>query len=142
MRSLANVPIGKDFAAFAERWAHPLQHIVFTAHPTFLLNDAQSDAVATAASQGEFGKDQVCVADHSRESVTLDYEHGEAMAAISRAAAARDRLSERLFEIAAQAIGPINGAISAPCPFVLPHGLAMTWTGAPISAGPPACITG
>jgi phosphoenolpyruvate carboxylase len=92
----------QDFASFAERWAHPLQHIVFTAHPTFLLNDAQSDAVATSASQGEFGKDQVCVADHSRDSITLDYEHDEAMAAISRAAAARDRLAERLFKIAAK----------------------------------------
>ena len=35
-----------DFAAFAARWAQPLQHVVFTGHPTFLLTPAEADAVA------------------------------------------------------------------------------------------------
>ena len=38
-----------DFATFAAYWAKPLQHIVFTGHPTFLLTSAESDAVAMAA---------------------------------------------------------------------------------------------
>ena len=35
--ALADAP---DFAAFAARWRQPLAHIVFTAHPTFLLSRA------------------------------------------------------------------------------------------------------
>ncbi len=91
---------GKDetFEAFAARWATPVQHIVFTAHPTFLLNGAQSDAVAQAATKGEISEQMVCVADHNRDDVTLDYEHAEAMAAIGRAAAARNHLCAQLFD--------------------------------------------
>ena len=37
------------FEAFADRWSRPFLHIVYTAHPTFLLTAAQSDAVAAAA---------------------------------------------------------------------------------------------
>lgn len=91
-----------DFDSFARRWAHPLQHIVFTAHPTFLLNGAQSDAVAQAASKGEISEAMVCVADHARDHVTLDYEHKEAMAAIARASDARDRLVSLLYAHAAK----------------------------------------
>ncbi len=40
---------GEDFAGFAARWQRPLLHVVFTAHPTFLLSRAQSAAVAAAA---------------------------------------------------------------------------------------------
>jgi phosphoenolpyruvate carboxylase len=91
-----------SFEAFAARWAHPLQHIVFTAHPTFLLNSAQSDAVAAAASKGEISEAMVCTADHGRDAVTLDYEHLEATAAIARAGAARDRLVAQLYAQAAK----------------------------------------
>ena len=94
--ALATAGQDDTFAAFAARWAQPAQHIVFTAHPTFLLNGAQSDAVAQAATKGEISEQMVCVADHSRDDVTLDYEHAEAMAAIGRAAAARDRLSRAI----------------------------------------------
>jgi phosphoenolpyruvate carboxylase len=92
----------EDFDSFAERWTRPLQHIVFTAHPTFLLNGAQSDAVAVAASSGQISEQLVCVADHARDDVTLDYEHDEAMEAIARATEARDRLSTQLFDTAAK----------------------------------------
>jgi hypothetical protein len=37
------------FAEFRNRWERPLLHAVFTAHPTFLLSPAESDAVAEAA---------------------------------------------------------------------------------------------
>jgi phosphoenolpyruvate carboxylase len=100
----ALVKPGQDdtFEVFQARWAQPLQHIVFTAHPTFLLNGAQSDAVAQAATKGEINEQMVCVADHNRDTVTLDYEHAEAMAAIDRAAAARDHLSAQLFDQASK----------------------------------------
>ena len=39
-----------DFAGFRDRWENPALHAVFTAHPTFLLPPAQTDAVAQAAS--------------------------------------------------------------------------------------------
>jgi phosphoenolpyruvate carboxylase len=100
--ALSKVGSDETFAEFAARWAQPAQHIVFTAHPTFLLNGAQSDAVAQAAAKGEISEQMVCVADHKRDNVTLDYEHAEAMAAISRAAAARDRLSAQLFDQASK----------------------------------------
>ena len=96
--ALAKTGQDESFEAFAARWATPVQHIVFTAHPTFLLNGAQSDAVAQAATKGEISEQMVCVADHNRDTVTLDYEHGEAMVAIARAAAARDHLSAQLFD--------------------------------------------
>jgi phosphoenolpyruvate carboxylase len=100
--AVGQLAAGSDFEAFAARWLHPLQHIVFTAHPTFLLNGAQSDAVAHAASKGEISEQLVCAADHARDDVTLDYEHDEALAAIGRASAARDHLMGQLFAVAAQ----------------------------------------
>ena len=91
-----------NFADFAARWAHPLFHIVFTAHPTFLLTPQQSDAVADAASIGAVNEASVCLADHSRPAITLDHEHAEAMAALARAQDARDSINALLFEEAAQ----------------------------------------
>lgn len=100
--AVANLAKAESFEDFASRWAHPLQHIVFTAHPTFLLNDAQGDAVARAASKGEISEAVVCVANPERDLVTLDYEHGEAMRAIAFAQVARDRMVRTLFEHAAK----------------------------------------
>ena len=99
LRSLAAAQ--GDFAAFAKRWSHPLFHIVFTAHPTFLLSPAQSDAVAKAASSGAITEAAVCIVDPARPAITLDHEHGEAMAALGRAQDARDTLNTLLFEQAA-----------------------------------------
>ncbi|MDE2435866.1 MAG: phosphoenolpyruvate carboxylase [Sphingomonadales bacterium] len=85
-----------SFAAFAERNRHPLLHIVFTAHPTFLLTARQSDAVTSAASSGEIDAQTTCVAPHKRDAITLDSEHEAALAAMSRAQAARDRINALL----------------------------------------------
>ncbi len=93
---------GEDFEAFASRWSRPLQHIVFTAHPTFLLNREQSETVAVAASSGEISAQMICNVSHSRDDVTLDYEHDAAVEAISRAADARDRVVGNLFDVAAK----------------------------------------
>ncbi|MBK8373602.1 MAG: phosphoenolpyruvate carboxylase [Sphingomonadales bacterium] len=105
-----------DFDAFNCRWQSPLMHVVFTAHPTFLLNRAQSDAVAQAASDGDVSEQLGCIAPADRDHVTLDYEHEEAMAAITRAAAARDRLVDRLFA-QAQKQWPDQWRSLRPAPF-------------------------
>ena len=92
-----------DFTAFAARWQRPLAHAVFTAHPTFLMSRAQTEAVVHSASIGDASADTVCVAPHGRDTITLDYEHEAAMAALTRAQTARDRLNGLLFDHAAQA---------------------------------------
>jgi len=91
-----------DFEAFAARFSKPMLHAVFTAHPTFLLTSAESDAVAAAASQPEGAMGGVCAADPERHAITLDYEHAEAMAAIRRAQMARDALAGVVLEVAAK----------------------------------------
>ena len=57
-----------DFAAFRERWENPALHAVFTAHPTFLLPPAQTDAVAQAASSDAPISDAPCAASTERTS--------------------------------------------------------------------------
>lgn len=91
----------EDFIAFAARWQRPAAHVVFTAHPTFLLTAGQGEAVVTSASTGALEDNSVCAASPERDSITLDYEHDAAMAAIARGQKARDRMSARLFDIAA-----------------------------------------
>ncbi len=86
-----------EFEAFAARWRHPAAHIVFTAHPTFLLTQRQSEAVAGAASSGEIGAATACVAPHQRDAITLDSEHRAAMDALTRAQTARDAINRTLF---------------------------------------------
>ncbi|MCT2559497.1 phosphoenolpyruvate carboxylase [Tsuneonella sp. YG55] len=89
-----------DFDAFAARWSHPQLHAVFTAHPTFLLPPAQSDAVAAAASGPDGIDEGVCVVAGERPAITLDYEHGRAMRAIGHAQDARDRIVHDLLAAA------------------------------------------
>lgn len=92
--------VAGDFDAFATRLARPLLHIVFTAHPTFLLSCAQSDALAAAASHPS-GTVSDALADAPRAPITLGWEHDEAMAAIQRAQKARDRLVRAALDAAA-----------------------------------------
>ena len=87
-----------DFAEFKARWTHPLFHVVFTAHPTFLLTPAQSDAVTAAASTGRVSEATVCIIDPQRTAITLDHEHAEVMAALSRAQDARDAMARIVLE--------------------------------------------
>ena len=89
-----------DFASFAARWNRPLIHVVMTAHPTFLLSRAQTSAVASAASSGAPDAATACAAPAERDVITLDYEHAEAMAALTRAQKARDAVNVALFETA------------------------------------------
>ncbi len=98
LRALADE---EDFAAFAARWQRPLAHVVFTAHPTFLLTKAQTAAVAASASSGDISKATVCTAPHDRDTITLDTEHEAVMAAMARAQDARDRITALLFDVAA-----------------------------------------
>ncbi len=91
-----------DFASFAARWRQPLAHVVFTAHPTFLLTKRQTEAVASAASTGEIGAGTACVAPHDRDAITLDSEHRAAMDALGRAQDARDAMVRTLLGQARQ----------------------------------------
>ncbi len=84
------------FSEFRRRWERPLLHAVFTAHPTFLLSPAESDAVAEAALAEDPMAATVCQVPGAAPKVTLDYEHTEALAAIERAGAARDRINAAL----------------------------------------------
>lgn len=86
-----------SFEEFAARWANPLFHVVFTAHPTFLLTPAQSEAVALAASSGDVSPATVCMVKYERPAITLDYEHAQAMSALAHAQDARDTLNAILF---------------------------------------------
>jgi phosphoenolpyruvate carboxylase len=122
-RALAERLADGSFEQFAARWSQPLLHVVFTAHPTFLLTAAQSDAVAAAASSDSVSAASVCAVDSSRRSVTLNFEHDEAMHALGRAADARDALSHILFEVAAQR-WPDRWRAFRPLPYRL-----ATWVG-------------
>ncbi len=81
------------FGQFRARWERPLLHVVFTAHPTFLLSPAQADAVASAATTGD---DAVCTVPSDGPAITLGFEHEEVAHAIRTAAAARDRITAAL----------------------------------------------
>jgi len=109
----------QDFDAFRARWERPVLHAVFTAHPTFLLSPAESQAVAEAASS-DGPIDRACVAaeglGNERPQVTLEYEHAEAMRAIGHAQDARDRIVARLLDHA-RAHWPDRWLELAPLPF-------------------------
>jgi phosphoenolpyruvate carboxylase len=98
---LSEIAGEEDFTAFAARWQRPNAHVVFTAHPTFLLSKAQTEAVVNSASTGDFSTGTVCVADPSRDTITLDYEHDAAMQAIVRGQEARNRITANLLDVAA-----------------------------------------
>jgi phosphoenolpyruvate carboxylase len=113
----------ETFDAFAERWRHPQLHAVFTAHPTFLLDPAQTAAVAQAASHaGEIGA-EVCVIGGAKPEITLAYEHDEAMCALAHAQDARDRIVAALLE-RAQCDWPERWRTLEPLPFRF-----ATWVG-------------
>jgi phosphoenolpyruvate carboxylase len=99
---LATRAAAPDFASFAARWRRPVAHVVFTAHPTFLLTKRQTEAVASAASTGEIGAGTACVAPHDRDAITLDSEHRAAMDAMARAQDARDAMVRTLLGQARQ----------------------------------------
>jgi len=98
--ALAALTADDDFSSFAARWQHPQAHIVFTAHPTFLLSRAQTAAVAAAVSSGDIAEATVCVAPHARDVITLDYEHAEAMKAMAAGHKARARITGQLYDLA------------------------------------------
>ncbi|MBO9519565.1 MAG: phosphoenolpyruvate carboxylase [Porphyrobacter sp.] len=107
---------GGDFAAFRARWERPQLHAVFTAHPTFLLSPAQSEAVAQAASIDEPVDSAVCAVPAARPQITLAYEHEQAMRAIAHAQDARDLIVAELLGHARQN-WPDEWATFTPLPF-------------------------
>jgi phosphoenolpyruvate carboxylase len=105
-----------DFGEFVARWQRPFVHIVFTAHPTFLLSRAQSAAVVDGACSGDVGAGTVCVAPHDRDTITLDYEHDEAMEALANGQIARNRLVGQVLDTA-RARWPKKWREVRPAPF-------------------------
>ncbi|WP_324261431.1 phosphoenolpyruvate carboxylase [Altererythrobacter sp. H2] len=106
----------EDFETFRARWEMPQLHAVFTAHPTFLLTPDQSAAVARAASGDDPIDETVCAVPGVRPAITLEHEHGEAMAAIARAQDARDRIVASLLG-AARSRWPEQWLAFQPLPF-------------------------
>ena len=107
----------RDFAAFRARWEHPQLHAVFTAHPTFLLTPAQSEAVAAAASSDEPIDAGVCVVPAERAD---DHARARARAgdARDRPCAGRARRDRRPAARATRsASGPSEWTALAPLPF-------------------------
>jgi phosphoenolpyruvate carboxylase len=91
----------QGFAEFARTWTRPILHAVFTGHPTFVLTEAQSDAVAQAIVSGDADA-PMPPSDGPRPPITLGDEHRQAMAAIRAAQQARDALLGVLFDVAAE----------------------------------------
>jgi phosphoenolpyruvate carboxylase len=114
---------GEDFEAFQRRWETPHLHAVFTAHPTFLLTPAQTAAVANAASGGTAISCASELSGTNRPQVTLDYEHGEAMAAIAHAQDARSAIVGEVFKHAYEC-WPKAWKVLRPLPFRF-----ATWVG-------------
>jgi phosphoenolpyruvate carboxylase len=81
-----------DFESFRARWERPHLHAVFTAHPTFLLTPAQSQAVAQAAGSESAVGNGVCAVPAERPAITLEHEHDCAMRALVNAQDARDTI--------------------------------------------------
>lgn len=108
---------------YRERWESPSLHAVFTAHPTFLLTPPQTDAVAIAASGGSEIDREACQFGSGRPAVTLDYEHGRAMAAIAHAQDARSDIVREVYAHAA-ATWPDDWKSLRPLPFRF-----ATWVG-------------
>ena len=86
-----------SFEGFLDHWSHPQLHVVFTAHPTFLLSPDQTATVAEAASGGK----SVSPSSTERPAITLRYEHEQAMSALAHAQDARDAINESLLRCAA-----------------------------------------
>ncbi|MFA7595324.1 MAG: phosphoenolpyruvate carboxylase [Novosphingobium sp.] len=107
---------GSDFESYRARWESPQIHAVFTAHPTFLLSPAQTEAIALSASQEGPIDNSVCVASPERPSITLEYEHDRALRAIRHGADARDAIVARLLENA-QRLWPDKWRELEPLPF-------------------------
>jgi phosphoenolpyruvate carboxylase len=123
-RALVEASAAKDdYADFASRWSRPIMHSVFTGHPTFLLNDAQSTAVADAASGGDLSEASVCVTDVTRQPITLDGEHEDVLSAMRRAGQARDAMTRVILDVAKARWGVESRGLTP-----LPYRLA-TWVG-------------
>ena len=123
IRRLVEASAETGFEAFAARWSRPFLHAVFTGHPTFLLTAAEADAVALAAVDAGLGAANLCAVNRARPAITLDSEHDEALAALTRAAAARDAIVDIVFDVAANR-WPERWRTLAPAPFRL-----ATWVG-------------
>ena len=120
------IDVAEGLPAAKARWEHPSLHVVFTAHPTFLMTSEQSRTVAAAALDGDSNEaidTSVCISTAERPDTTLMYEHGRAMQALVHAQSARDRINAALLAQARDA-WPDRWQELAPTPFRF-----ATWVG-------------
>lgn len=106
-----------DFGDFSKRWQSPQLHAVFTAHPTFLMSQAETEEVANAATQQRPVSAIPPSEDaDSTPAITLNFEHNQAMHAIANAQDARDVIVSDLLSHAAEK-WPEKWLDFAPLPF-------------------------
>ncbi len=98
-RLVADMSAGDDFAAFRDRWSRPVLGAVFTAHPTFLLEEAQAARVVAAAMEGA-GEVEEDPALPGGGALGIDEEHRMAMQAIGKARTAGRRLARAVLACA------------------------------------------
>jgi phosphoenolpyruvate carboxylase len=123
LRALIAQTAQRGFESFRTVWEHPLLNCVFTGHPTFLLSDAQSEAVANAASSGNISAEMVCTLADVRAPITIGHEHDRAIAAMRRAGTARDVVTSIVLDVASQ-YWPDRWRSLKPNPYTL-----ATWVG-------------
>lgn len=94
------------------RWSTPVAHVVFTAHPTFMLSAHQATVVASLARGAAVDPpvDSVSVAP------SLDFEHDAAMIAATYGQDARTRIAKTLLQSARQR-WPVEWRHCRPQPF-------------------------
>jgi phosphoenolpyruvate carboxylase len=94
------------------RWSTPIAHVVFTAHPTFMLSAHQATVVASLA-RGTAVDPPV---DSASVAPSLDFEHDAAMAAATHGQDARTRIAKTLLQSARQR-WPVEWRHCRPQPF-------------------------
>jgi phosphoenolpyruvate carboxylase len=122
LRALIAASAQQGFEAFAHTWSKPLLHVVFTGHPTFLLTNDQSEAIAAAASRDDVTS-AVCIPDAPRAAITLSSEHAQVIAALTKASKARDEVTQTILR-AASVLLPDRWREMRPLPFRF-----ATWVG-------------
>lgn len=110
----------QDFEEWRSFWQTPHMHAVFTAHPTFLLTQGQSEAVAKAAIDDATVDG---IEPKGRPEITLPFEHDRAMSALVNAQDARDKIVSQVLA-SAQKTWPDRWHELDPLPFRF-----ATWVG-------------
>ena len=114
IRGLARNSAGGSFRAFSSQWSRPLLGCVFTAHPTFLLN--QKGYAELAAFAADPNKKVSATALKPNSAPTIEDEHQAAVSAINSAANAQRDMTGLLVDVARKSF-PKDWRKLRPAPF-------------------------